>query len=89
VDARSLGLKPALGYLLSDGTATYGGPTLFFESEAKARLHAGIGKDAPLLVARASSAKDRKLGVIQMESGALKALLASQPLVAILWKAGK
>lgn len=89
VDARRLGLKPALGFLLSDGTTTYSGPTLFFESETQARLHPGIGTDAPLIVARASSVKERKSGVIAVESGTLMALLASQPLVAILWSSGR
>lgn len=86
IDARALGVKPALGFQLSDGGAEYRGPTLFFTSEKEARARSGIGKDAPLLVAK-SGASDR--GTILLKAGALDSVLAARPLVAILWKSGK
>ena len=89
IDARGFALTPALGYELSDGSARYRGPTLFFTSEAEAREHAAIGKGAPILVAQRPKAKARSAGMILLPSGALKSLLAARPLVAILWKSRK
>lgn len=84
IDVRSLRVKPALGYLLDDGTDRYRGPTLFFTDEKAARADRRIGKRAALLLPKKSSA-----GVLRLEPGALQSLLAARPLVAILWKEGK
>jgi hypothetical protein len=89
IDARKIGVKPALGYLLTDRSADYRGPTLFFTSEEEARKHLGVGKDAPLLAAVAGSKVDRKRGAIVLNIDELPTLLAAQPLVAILWTEAK
>ncbi len=89
IDARALGIKPALGYLLSDGSSDYRGPTLFFTSEKDARKHVGIGKAAPLLVARSGSKMDRKRGAIVLKAETLQSLIASRPLIAVIWRDDK
>jgi hypothetical protein len=86
IDARASGVKPALGYLLRGQSGDYRGPTLFFTSEKDARKHAGVGKEAPLLVAKAGSKQDRKGGAILVETDAFQKLTASRPLIAIIWR---
>ncbi len=88
IDARSLTLKPAIGYQLSDGTSEYRGPTLFYTSEAAARAHKGVGAAAPLVLGK-PPAKGAVGGTISVQAGALVSLVAGRPLVVILWKGKK
>ena len=89
IDARASGVKPALGYLLRGPSGEYRGPTLFFTSEKDARKHAGVGKQAPLLLAKAGTKQDRKGGAILVETDAFQKMIASRPLIAIIWREQK
>ena len=82
IDARKLLLKPAVGYLLSDGKESYRGPTLFFRDLKEARSSLKLGDEAALM------ARSLKAGTLRIPDHSLKNN-AGLPLVVILWSRGK
>lgn len=82
VDARKSSLKPRVGVSISDGEASYQGPTLFFR-DAKAAQAKWLGDGEGILANRFSA------GVLRVAPGTLKGKIQSRPLVLILYTEAK
>ncbi len=82
IDARKLALKPAVGYLLSDGKESYRGPTLFFRKLKDAQASLRLGDVVTL------QANSLKAGTLTIPPNTLKSV-GGLPLVVILWSEGK
>ncbi len=80
VDARSVGITPAIGYALFDGSSEYRGPTVFY-SDAKQlkQRFAGVQDTAFIPVKKVQGSR------LQIPPHALKLSTEGMPLVVILW----